>query len=378
MALNKPHILICIDWFLPGYKAGGPIRSIAHMTEQLPFRFSVITSIFDHNSTEPYPHVTPGEWQKYNANTAVLYLDPSAIDKDIYKQQIQNLNPDFIYCNSLFSPNFALTPIKAAREMGLRDKVVLAPRGMLKSGALKVKAGKKRVFLLLSRWLGWFKGISWHATNEQEASEIKKHYGIKSKIHVAPNLPASLVGQVELTERKETLKLVTVARVSQEKNILGAAQILIEQEGPVEWHVFGVLQDQAYFREVQSVCSKKVDLNVTFHGDIPPTEIDRSLKKGHFFFLPTLGENYGHAIVEAFVRGIPVITSDKTPWRNLSDFGCGWDIPLDGNWKDAIAKAKNMDQESYAEMRSKALAYAQIHVHSNEAIQSYRAIFAES
>ena len=318
-----------------------------------------------------------GKWHKHNKNTEVLYLHPTTVNLAMYKLQINKLNPDFIYCNSLFSPNFALTPIKAAKQLGLQEKVVVAPRGMLKTGALKVKAGKKRGFLLLSRWLGWFKGIKWHATNEQEASEIRKHYGSKSKIHVAPNLPASLVGMVELPERTDVLKLVTVARVSKEKNILGAAKILASQAGPIQWHIYGVLQDQVYFREVQNACSQKQDLNVTFHGDIPPTEINRALKHGHFFYLPTLGENYGHAIVEALVRGIPVMISNKTPWKNLSKYGCGWDLSLDEDWSNAIAKARKMDDSTYFELRQKALKYAKNQVHSSESVQSYRTIFAK-
>ena len=47
------------------------------------------------------------------------------------------------------------------------------------------------------------------------------------------------------------------------------------------------------------------------------------------FFFPTLGENYGHVIYEALDSGCPVLISDQTPWRGLSEVGAGWDLPLD-------------------------------------------------
>ena len=42
---EKNRILIFIDWFLPAYKAGGPIRSIANLVDHLSesFKFYIIT-----------------------------------------------------------------------------------------------------------------------------------------------------------------------------------------------------------------------------------------------------------------------------------------------------------------------------------------------
>ena len=53
------------------------------------------------------------------------------------------------------------------------------------------------------------------------------------------------------------------------------------------------------------------------------------MKNYHCLFLPSTGENYGHAIVEAFSAGLPVIISTLTPWKNLESQKVGWDIPLD-------------------------------------------------
>ena len=44
--MDKPKVLVFIDWFYPAYKAGGPIRSVSGMVKQLSndFEFYLVTS----------------------------------------------------------------------------------------------------------------------------------------------------------------------------------------------------------------------------------------------------------------------------------------------------------------------------------------------
>ncbi|MBI9061941.1 MAG: hypothetical protein JEZ14_08115 [Marinilabiliaceae bacterium] len=48
--MPKKKILIFIDWFLPGYKAGGPVRSMANMVEYLmeEYDFFIVTRNTDY------------------------------------------------------------------------------------------------------------------------------------------------------------------------------------------------------------------------------------------------------------------------------------------------------------------------------------------
>ena len=67
------------------------------------------------------------------------------------------------------------------------------------------------------------------------------------------------------------------------------------------------------------------------------------------FFLPTLGENFGHVIAES-----PVLISDQTPWRNLKNHGVGWDLPLNDpdSFRKAIVESANKSSEDYINWRS--------------------------
>ncbi|WP_430902485.1 glycosyltransferase [Paraflavitalea sp. sgz302552] len=69
-------------------------------------------------------------------------------------------------------------------------------------------------------------------------------------------------------------------------------------------------------------------MNIKFLGPVPPHELDQLYKKHHIFALPTQGENFGHAIFDAFCNGKPVVISDQTPWTQLAEHHAGWEIPL--------------------------------------------------
>ena len=53
---KKIRILIFIDWFLPAYKAGGPIRSIANLVDNLhaDFDFYIVTGDRDLGDKNPF------------------------------------------------------------------------------------------------------------------------------------------------------------------------------------------------------------------------------------------------------------------------------------------------------------------------------------
>ena len=45
-----------------------------------------------------------------------------------------------------------------------------------------------------------------------------------------------------------------------------------------------------------------------------------------FLALPTLSENFGFAILESLSRGVPVLTTNKTPWMDIQNKNAGWVI----------------------------------------------------
>ena len=99
--MGKRKILVFMDWFLPGYKAGGPIRSVANMVRALSedFDFYVVTRNTDLSDDKPYREIEPNKWHaKYSAH--VYYLSTNNYSKDKIKKLIGERNYDVMYLNS--------------------------------------------------------------------------------------------------------------------------------------------------------------------------------------------------------------------------------------------------------------------------------------
>ena len=145
-------ILIFIDWFYPAYKAGGPIRSVSNIIKQYSndFKFFIITSDRDKGDQKAFENVRLNTWIKTHETYEVIYLSPDKQRIKNYLNLINEINPDKLYLNSLFSLKFTLYPILANRNFKNKIKVILAPRGMLGEGALNIKKVKKHTFLKLT------------------------------------------------------------------------------------------------------------------------------------------------------------------------------------------------------------------------------------
>ena len=359
--MNTPsnqRILIFTDWFLPGFKAGGPIRSIANLVERIPVEFDIVTSVFDHQSTDPYPGIEADSWVQFSDRVRVYYCSREGANEKAMERIIRGEEYHRIYFNSLFSFTFTLSPMRICRSLGLAKKIVLAPRGMLKPSALAEKSGKKKIFLYMSRWMGLFNEITWHATNETEEVEIKRHYGKKCLVRIAPNL-SSIHSSVSVEKKKEIgkVKLLSIARISPEKGIWEALLFLKETDPSLFFEVdfYGVQQNEVFFKNCQELASTIANATISWNGEVQPERIPHLLREAHFLFAPTRGENFGHAIAEALLHSTPVIVSDQTPWQDLTEKGAGWVLPLK---KDVFAPVLNqcaqMGQSEYDTMIQKA------------------------
>lgn len=377
---NSRHILVFIDWFEPGYRAGGPIRSVANLVDRLTdINFSVVTSNSDHHDHTPYPGIEPGVWIERNDHVRVMYLSPEQQNTAFLKEVIASKRYDAVYLNSLFSYPFSIMPLRWLKRSKYPGRIVLAPRGMLKKGALSIKPLKKKLFLFSARLTGLFRGIVWHATNNEEKAEIKAHFGKKAKVKVAPNLIHSKAEQLVKSAKKPyELRLVTVARVSPEKNILQSLQFLqpVLQKGKISYDIYGTLQNEDYLQECREAAKALPHVVVNFQGPLPSNEVPTAIAAADFFYLPTLGENFGHAIVESFLAGTPVIISNKTPWRQLEKKKAGWDLKLDNIlFSQVLNHCLSMDQEEYRQLTAGAKALGLSISENEEHLRQNRELF---
>jgi len=145
------------------------------------------------------------------------------------------------------------------------------------------------------------------------------------------------------------MRLITVARVSSEKTFLAELNFYQHwKRETLNGPFMAPCKMKLTSRSARKPLPKIKMLTLHFKGEIHPTAIPEALQQHHFFYLPTLGENYGHAIAEAFLSSVPVIISNKTPWQQLEERKAGWSLSLEkGPFNKVLENCLNMDHDSY-------------------------------
>jgi glycosyltransferase involved in cell wall biosynthesis len=352
--MAKKKILLFSDWFYPGFMAGGPIQSSFNLINHLKdyYDFSVVTRDTDYTDIIPYKGIKSDTWNTLPNGMRVYYFSNKNLGYPNMAKLIESEKFDIAYLNSMYSPRFTIMPLFILNK--LKKKVILAPRGMLAPSAIAIKSWKKRPFLMWIRNSSLIKNMHFHAASEQEAKHTKDVFGSKTEIRVAPNLPGKMELPPFVSKRKEygSVHLISVARVSPEKNLLYALEVLQKVKGKVKFDIYGPVYDYAYWEKCKAVLNRLPEnIEAEHFGPIAKEEIPNALKDVHFLFMPTQGENFGHTILEAMCCGCPAIISDQTPWRDLEGKKAGFDLPLDKqeNFIKAIEKAIAMDSGTFKE-----------------------------
>ena len=394
---RRPVILTFVGSYLPGYKGGGPIRSLANLVAVLKdeFDFRIVTSDRDLGDCSAYPGIRANAWQVV-AGTRVLYLSPGPLRWWRIARLVLVGDFDLVYLNSFFSRSFSMLPIWLMRlGVARRVPVLLAPRGEFSPGALGIKASRKRGYLELERFLGLYASVVWHASTEQEKGHIIRV--LKStpriavakplstvRVEVAPDLPvmpsfgSSNTSAPVPPKTSGSLDVVFVSRICRMKDLIMALQILAGVRGEVHFNIYGPIEDAAYWATCRRLINElPPNVQAEYRGELPHAQVAGVFRTHHLFLLPTQGENFGHVIVEALTAGCPVLISDRTPWRQLREKGVGWDLPLDqaAPFQQAIQECVAMDAVAFQEFSKRASLFGREAVENPYASAQHRIMF---
>jgi len=335
---RKPVILTFLANYLPGYKAGGILRTIVNTVEYLgdEFDFLIVTQDRDLQERSPYPDIIVKQWQRVGG-AMVYYLPPRACTIKSLARLVTDTPHDILYLNSFFDPVFTIRLLLARRLGWLPDKpLILAPRGEFVAGPIRLKYPKKITYIRLTGMLGFYWNIVWQASSEYEAQDFVRIMKLDpAAIHVALDLPprpvpeANEVVSGRSAAEADGLRLVFLSRITREKHLDYALKVLGKTTARVLFDIYGPTEDAAYWSECREIIARlPANVTVNYAGIVKPDQVLQVLSRYDLFFLPTTGENYGHVIAEALTAGTPVLISNDTPWRNLQEAGLGWDLSL--------------------------------------------------
>lgn len=396
------RVLIFIDWYRPGFRAGGPITSVANMVEQLSgdYQFRILTTDRDYGDAGPYEGIEPDVWTDpeeltgAGTNVKVCYLSPKGLSRRNLREKAAMAGCDTWYINGVYSRYFSILPLQLARRMrqGGPSRIVVAPRGMLSPHALKIKSARKNLFVAAARIFRLYRGVVFHATSQEEASTIGTTVARGNTVLVAPNLPAGmpciggppdtnpLIKKPGSDKKPGSLSLLSLARISPEKNTHGALRVLSGiTEGHVELRLVGETGSDGYWEACKKLIgSLPPNIRVWHDGPVHPYKLPGVMKDSHALLLPTTGENFGHAILECLSHGLPAIISDRTPWSGLQERGAGFVISINREEKfaEAIKTYIAMDQEDYDARSRAARQYAREQIENPGNLKLYKILFS--
>lgn len=392
-ATSRPVVTLFMDAYLPGTRAGGPVRSVAHFVEELSGEYDIriVTRDRDVGMSDRYPDATPGAWVDVGG-ASVTYVPSGPFEAVRIAWRVLRLDSDVIYLQSFFSFAFGLVPLWISRMRRRRPATIVAPRGEFSAGALAIKARKKRVALTLQRWAcRWcppFADVVWQASSELERNEISSAIGRGARTFVAPDVPASPrpggVAPLECRDPSDpALKVLFLSRVVPKKNLLGAIEMVgrtqPSAEG-LEFAIAGPKEDGRYWER----CRRAIDAlpsHVRFVdlGTIDFEGVGRTMARYDVLLFPTFGENYGHVVREAWAVGTPVLTSDTTPWSNLEERGLGWDLSLaePRAFTDVLDRHARTTLRERSEMRSRIVSRVEPEWTRSVAVDAHRSMMKE-
>lgn len=232
---------------------------------------------------------------------------------------------------------------RSARNLG--SPLVISPRGMMTDWAWRYRRARKYVAGQLIHPGALHGCAGWHATSNEEASDIRNR-GFAQPIAVSPN-GIDLPSEVSLAEsRRHWLTscpdlvgrrvALFYSRFHPKKRVLELIELWAAQ-APPEWLLLMVGIPEAF--NVSELSRYVVRCNaagrVAVHDG---TDAPAPYAVASLFLLPSHSENFGLTIAEALAHGLPVLTTDSTPWGGLETHGAGRCVP----WPDYGAAMKSM------------------------------------
>jgi glycosyltransferase involved in cell wall biosynthesis len=403
---DRPVILVLVESYLPGYKGGGPVRSISNAVEALgdELDFRIVTNNCDVGEPAPYPEVKPYEWTQVG-KASVMYIPKGLRSVWMLIGVLRSTPADLIYLNSFFARKYSMLPSLLRRLRLLHsDAIILAPRGEFSAGAMQLKAWRKRAYVATSRALSLYDRIVWHASSQYEEQDIKRTFRDTESIAIAkpmsgsessPKQPLKIVTALDMpggvtcqspiapprrSKPAGSIRLVFLSRLCRMKNLDGAISFLNNLLGKVHLTIYGPAEDVAYWKTCQTMISRLPrNVTVEYVGAVHHDSVRAVMEQNDLLLFPTLGENYGHVILEALLAGCPVVISDQTPWRNLEAIGVGWDLPLRDSIKfqDALQACIDMEPKAFAEFSLRAKNFGIEKRTDSKLLEQNRALFLD-
>lgn len=245
---------------------------------------------------------------------------------------------------------------------------VVAPHGSLDEWALRKSWWKKRLALKAYEWDNLTGAACLHALSASEASSFRA-FGLTNPIAVIPNGissewlgssgdAASFRRRFDIAEDQRVM--LFLSRITPKKGLPMFLQALARLRQCLDGWVFAIagVDEFDHLAEVKADVGRlKLETHVRFVGPLYDQDKRDAFAAAELFILPSYSEGAPMVILEALGAGVPVLTTQASPWESLITHGCGWwtAITNDGlaeALEDALSRSPVVLQQMGARGRS--------------------------
>lgn len=241
---------------------------------------------------------------------------------------------DLAHIHALFSPVSTATAMVSRYQ---KLPYILRPLGTLDPADLQKKRQLKQVYAALLERHNLAGAAAIHFTSNQEA-KISERFGSH-----APNLviPLGVTPSQAFVSKKQELRaewgispqqrlVLFMSRIDPKKGldllIPALERLLIEYED-LHFVLAGANpQDSKYEQQIQQqIKASNLATHTTITGFVTGEIKAAWLEAADLFVLPSYYENFGIAVAEAMIAGIPVVISDQVHiWEDVKGAQAGW------------------------------------------------------
>ena len=215
--------------------------------------------------------------------------------------------------------------------------LIVSTHGMLHEPARRQRAWRKAVFRMLGQDALLSRAACLHATAQEEAVEIRTlgfttpiaviPWGVDAPADAAPDAARHQQAVLFLGRYHPTKGLATLLR----------AWAQVAGRFPTARLQLAGYDDDGFLAQCRSLAgSLGIADSVAFGGAVSGAGREALFARSSLLVLPSPSENFGLVVPEALVRGLPVVTTQGTPWSSVASERCGWWVPAT---EDALAGA---------------------------------------
>jgi glycosyltransferase involved in cell wall biosynthesis len=345
--------------FYPATLYGGPISATWDLSKKLAKKgIEVYVSTTNANGSKKLD-VECNKYLKKEVNVFVKYYNEQIINKlsfsFIFGIYSDIKKSDVVYIQYLFHYSVLFSLLFSAIH---HKKIILCPRGSFSEFTLSNKLAFVKNLWLFLFIKPFVNKIVWQASSYLEEFDIKKKFPdstveiINDGVDFQSFQVYQEISKIELVNRYSNSSGAKVAnlffsmgRLHKIKGfdvLIDAFHLFLKEDKDAKMIIAG--GDDGVEKQLNNQIKKlSIENSVFLIGAIGFDEKKMLLNNCDYFTLASEFESFGIVVAEALSCGLPVVVSDKTPWRDIEINNCGIFAENEKvSFYQAFQKAQNM------------------------------------